>query len=222
MTTPSSPSHASPSIWPYIWLGLLGHLLWGSYPVFAKRAVMETPKFSLLFFASLMTTLVGLVLVRKRERLSGQEIWGTLRHSRVLWLIAIFVILRSVSNIISIELTKATWVQLVNIMTPFPVAILGVLFFAQPTPPYTYRALVVSTIGAVLMLVVDWSDIFPGVTSRDILGLAVAVISTLALATYFQLVRRSRMQRASNAGHQHDGVALGFGAGAGLALMTPA
>jgi len=162
MTTPSSPPYAAPSIWPYVWLGLLGHLIWGSYPVFAKRAVMEVPKFSLLFFASLMATLVGLTLVRRRDQLSGGEIWDTMRHTRVLWLLALFVVLRSVTNIISIELTKATWVQLINIMTPFPVAILGVLFFAQATPPYTYRALLVSTIGAVLMLVADWSDILPG------------------------------------------------------------
>jgi len=198
MTTPSSLSPTTPSIWPYIWLGLLAHLIWGSYPVFAKRAVMEVPKFSLLFFASFSATLVGFMLVRKRDGLSGKELWDTMRYSRVLWLLAFFVVLRSTTNIISIELTRATWVQLVNIMTPFPVAILGVLFFAQTTPPYTYRALLISTIGAVLMLVADWSDIFTGITPRDVLGLCVAIISTLALATYFQLVRRSHTQRASN------------------------
>ena len=49
MTQPSSSP--SSSIWPFVWLGVLGHMIWGSYPVFAKRAVMEAPKFPLPFFA---------------------------------------------------------------------------------------------------------------------------------------------------------------------------
>lgn len=183
--------------WHYVWLGLLGHLLWGSYPVFAKRAVLEIPKFSLLVVASAGTMLVGAAVVRWYDRLSRQQVWAVLSREPALWALAVFAVTRSVTNIVSIELTRATWIQLVNILTPFPVAFLGAWFFGQPVPRYTYRALFLSTAGAALMLVQDWSQVAAGFTTRDLLGLAVAGLSTLALATYFQLIRRSRLREAT-------------------------
>lgn len=172
-------------------------MIWGSYPVFAKRAVLEVPKFSLVFFASMVAMLVGVMLIWRRDRMTWGETWDVLRSTRALWLLAIFVVIRSVTNIISIELTKAVWVQMINILAPFPVAFIGVLFFAQATPPYTYRALLLSTIGAAMMLVQDWSHALAGFAFRDVLGLTMAVVSTLSLSVYLQLVTRSQMRRAS-------------------------
>lgn len=184
--------------WRYIWLGIVGHLIWGSYPVFGKRAVAEVPKFSLLLVASGASVLVAVGLITWRDKSSWQDTLRLLFTSPVLWMLAIFVIARSVTNILSIELTRATWVQLINILTPFPVAFLGAWFFDQPVPHYTYRALALSTAGAALMLVPDWSVLSAGFTSRDVLGLATAVFSTIALAAYFHLVRRSRIRQATD------------------------
>lgn len=189
-------SDSSP-VWRYVWLGLLGHLLWGSYPVFAKRAVAEVPKFSLLLMASLTTTLVAAATVRWHDDLDRRQAWAILRRERALWGLAFFWVLRSVTNIVSIELTRAIWIQLINTLTPFVVALLGIWFFGEPVPRYTYRALTLSTLGAALVLVPDWSQALAGFNSRDVLGLAMAVLSTLALATYFQLVRRSHLRQAS-------------------------
>lgn len=216
----SEQRQRSNTLWHYVSLGLLGHLLWGSYPVFAKRAVADVPKFSLLFIASLTAASVGAVLVRTYDGLTWQDVWGILRRERALWGLAIFVVLRSVTNIISIELTHAIWVQLINILTPFPVALLGAWFFGEPVPRYTYRALTLSTLGAVLMLVQDWSQFLAGFTPRDILGLATAIVSTMALATYFQLVRRSRLRQASGGLIMfQQGIAMGL-AHATLSLST--
>lgn len=180
----------------YVWLGLLGQLVWGSYPPTAKRALMEVPKFSLLLLATTASTGVGLWIMRREEKRSSGEVIRFLFREKVLWALAFFVVLRSVTNLFAIDLTHATWVQLIYLMTPFAVAILGTLFFGEPTPPYTYQALALSTLGAALTLIEDWGDIWAGFTSQDVLGLAVAGLSMLALATYFQLVRRSSRREA--------------------------
>ncbi len=178
----------------YVWLGLLGQLLWGCYPPVAKRALMEVPKFSLLFLATIASTLVGLAVMWREERRSPRAVWRLLWKEGALWGLVFFVVLRSVTNLYAIDLTRATWVQLVYLLTPFAVAILGALFFGEPTPRYTYQALVLSSLGAALVLVKDWSDILAGFTPRDFLGLSIAGLSMLSLAIYFLLVRRSSQQ----------------------------
>ncbi len=185
-----------PAISWYVGLGLLGQLIWGSYPPMAKRALMEVPKFSLLLFATAATTLVGLGVMWREEQRSAREVVAFLWHEKALWALAFFVVLRSVTNISAISLTRATWVQLVYLMTPFMVALLGVGFFGEPAPRYTYEALALSTLGAVLTLVTDWSDVLAGFSTRDFVGLGVAGLSMLSLAVYFQVVRRSSRQNA--------------------------
>ena len=194
MATPSSPLHTSPSIWPYVWLGVLAHLAIGSYPVFGKRAIAEVPKFSLVFIASLAIMFTGLAVLRWRDGVTWRKAWQVLRRERVLWLFALIVALRAVTNLLSIALTKAVWVQLINIMAPFPVALLGVWVFGQSTPRYTYRALMLSTLGAILMLVQDWTQIGADITQNDVLGLGLALVSMLAFAFYYQLIRRSHVR----------------------------
>ncbi len=200
MATIHRPASAStpPSAWPYVWLGVLAHLVWGSYPVLAKRAVAEVPKFSLLLLASLMTLLVGIILLRQSERQTAARIWSVLRQEPVLWALAVVVAARAVTNIWSISLTRAMWVSLINILTPFPVALLGVWFFGESTPRYTYPALLVSTVGATLMLVENWSRIGIDFSGRDGLGLLMAASSTLLLALYMQLVRRSHLRNVTH------------------------
>ncbi len=180
----------------YVWLGLAGQLIWGSYPPTAKRALLEVPKFSLLLLGTSANALVGLMVMLKEERRSLGEVVRFLWREKVLWALAVFVVLRSVTNILAIDLTQATWVQLIYLLTPFAVALLGAWLFGEPTPPYTYSALALSTLGAALTLVRDWAHLQANFTPRDLLGLGVAGISMLSLATYFQLVRRSSRRAA--------------------------
>ena len=176
----------------------MGQLVWGSYPVAAKRAIMEAPKFPLLLMATSVATGVGFWMLYREGGRTWRSIAHVLIYEKALWGLAIFVVLRSVSNIVAIDLTRATWVQLIYLLTPFMVAILGALFFQEPTPRYTYRALFLSTLGAIMMLVADWSHVWAGFSQRDVWGLALALASMLALALYFQMIRRSSRRRASN------------------------
>ncbi len=198
MDSTQSRAIPAPSIWPYVWAGMLAHLFIGSYPVFAKRAVAEVPTFSLLLIASIAIAVVAVGLMRWRERVTWRHAVNTLKTERILWVFTAVIALRAVTNIISITLTKAIWVSLINILAPFPVALLGVWVFGQATPPYTYRALVISTLGAVLMLAPDWSDIGGDMTRTDILGLALATLSMLGFALYYQLIRRSHVKSTTS------------------------
>ena len=185
-----------PRLSVYVWVALLAQLAWGSYPPTAKRALMEVPKFSLLFLATLATAITGAAVMWREEQRSPGEVVRFLFGERVLWAVGGVVALRSVTNIFAIDLTRATWVQLIYLLAPFVAAFLGAWFFDEPTPPFTYPALTLSTVGAVLTLVSDWSDVMAGFSRQDFLGLGVALVSMLALAMYFQLVRRSHRREA--------------------------
>ena len=197
-TEPSPGQAAQETIWTFVMMGVLGHLIFGAYPVVAKRAIAEVPKFSLLFLSTSATLLASLWLIRRTDKRAWRAILSQIFHSKALWGLVFFVIVRSVSNIVAVDMTRATWVQLIYLMTPFAVPILGTMFFGEPTPRYTYRALMLSTFGAVLVLISDWTDIFSGFTTSDILGLGLAAFSMLTLATYFQMIRRSSRRRASS------------------------
>ena len=180
----------------YLALGVLGQLLWGSYPVMAKRVLMEVPKFSLLLVSTAASLGVGAWLVRREGWPSWRAVARFLGREKALWGLAGFVVLRSVTNIYAIDMTRATWVQLVYLLTPFMVALLGHWLFGEAVPPYTYPALTLSTVGAVLVLVRDWSQVAAEVSGRDAVGLGVAFASMLSLAMYFQMVRRSSLRSA--------------------------
>jgi drug/metabolite transporter (DMT)-like permease len=192
--TPTAKAVPQPSrsIATYIWLGMMAQMIWGAYPVTAKRAMLEVPKFSLLFFATFATMLAGLWLMYRTEKRSWQEAFAVMLRTKSLWGLAFFVIARSVSNILAVEMTRATWVQLIYLMTPFMVAILGSLVFGIRTPRYTYRALLLSSFGAAMVLIEDWSHIFARFSAKDGWGLLIATFSMMSLATYFLMIRRNR------------------------------
>lgn len=193
-----SSSDAPLSIWSFVWMGVLAQLIWGSYPVLAKRAMAEVPKFSLLLLATSATMLASLWLIRRSDSRPWREIFDLLLRARALWWLALFVIMRSVTNIVAVSMTRATWVQLIYLLTPFVVAILGATLFDEPTPRFTYRALLLSTLGAIMVLIEDWTNLLAGFSPGDGWGLFIAVFSMVSLAVYFLMIRRSSRSRASN------------------------
>jgi len=64
MTTSKIAARPAASAWPVIWLGVVAHLIWGSYPVLAKVALTGVPKLSLVLLAFLGITLAGFAIMR--------------------------------------------------------------------------------------------------------------------------------------------------------------
>ncbi len=185
-------------LWPYLGLSVLAHFLIGSYPVFGKRAIAEVPKFGLVMLAAMAMMITAAAVMHWREHVDAGTLWRVMRGQRVLWLFSLVVAGRSVTNILSISLTQAVWVSLISILAPFPVAMLGTWVFAEPTPPYTYRAATLATLGAVMMLVPDWRHVSAGFTVRDAAGIGVAIVSLLLFAVHYHLIRRSHHRHVSS------------------------
>ncbi|MDQ7029223.1 MAG: EamA family transporter [Ardenticatenia bacterium] len=166
---------------------LMSHTGWGIYPVLARylQVVSRLPSMSILVVGS-----VPLLLVMA---LSGRRHWQR-RYvsSRVLWWLALVVLLRSITNLLAARYTLSVYVQLITQMTPFVVAVLGALLFQEHIPPYTGRAVLLSLVGAVLLVSGRIGDVGAFALSQsDWIGVTFATASTLFLALYMLLVRHT-------------------------------
>jgi drug/metabolite transporter (DMT)-like permease len=114
----------------------------------------------------------------------------------ILWVFALTVVGRSVTNLLSARYTLATYVQLVNLMMPFLVVLLSATLFRDRIPRFTFPALVLSVLGAVLMMggEIGAEGFRLALTSSDWLGIALAALSSVFLAFYMVLIRRSFKQ----------------------------
>jgi len=171
-------------------LALLSHAMWGSYPIMSKRLLAELPPFVLLGLGYVLIVVFvspQLLAINWREGLRSTSWWWAM----------VLVAGRMVTNILSIEATSAIYVQLVNLSTPFAVALLGRAFFGEQMPRFTFLALVLSTLGSYFVIahgpLIDlqathWS-------SSDTLGIMLALSSTACLAFYMLFTRRMQTRQ---------------------------
>lgn len=189
-TTPTSDTVGLPTRTLLVWMlaALVSHTSWGAYPVLARylQTVSGLPSMSLLVVS--MTCSLVLMLAWRAVRRRPLP-----RPSRFLAVIALVVAARSITNLLAARYTLAIYVQLITLMTPFVVAMLNRLAFDEPTPPATGRAMVLATLGALLMLSgsIEQQGVIKPLTPSDWLGLGLAAFSTVALALYMLIVRRS-------------------------------
>lgn len=163
-------------------LALLAHIIWGSYPVISKRLLQTVPPFSLIAVG------YGVAIL-----LCAPWVWATLRSvprwKAATWVLLAAVAARSATNIMSIRYTLAIYVQLINLLTPFAVVLMGRALFAERVPPKTAPALALSTAGSALMLLGGGTAAWR-LGGDDLLGIGLALASTLSLALYMLLTRR--------------------------------
>ena len=110
-----------------------------------------------------------------------------------MWVFVLVLIARAITNLLSAKFTLAIYVQMINLMTPFLVVLLSATWLRDRIPPYTGRAIIITFIGALLMISGDMnqSGLSVGLTSSDWLGMGLALFSSFTLALYMILVRRS-------------------------------
>lgn len=169
-------------------VALGAHTFWGIYPVLGRylQTISHIPSMSLLVvgYAPMAIIMVFYILPRYGP--------GMFR-SRALWVFAVIVVARSISNLLASRYTLAIYVQLITLMTPFLVAFLSVVLLRERLPGRTWQAMILSFIGSLLMIS---SEIGAGgfhfsLTRSDWLGMGLALTSALFLALYMIAVRRT-------------------------------
>lgn len=169
-----------------MFVALGAHTGWGAYPVLARylQTVSSLPSMALLALGNLIGLLLIAPWLAPRAGLH-------LLRAPTLWLFALVVVLRAITNVLAARYTLAIYVQLITLMTPFLVALLSATMFREPLPPATGWALGLSLGGALLMMSGDIGQTGLGLNWSDGLGIGLALGSSLCLALYMLLVPRT-------------------------------
>jgi drug/metabolite transporter (DMT)-like permease len=200
------------SNWTWILIALGAHTGWGANPVLGRylQTISQLPSLSIIGFSNLiiLVILTLVILPRLDIRVFRQPI---------LWLFAIIVFFRGTTNLLSTRFTLAIYVQLINLLTPFVVALISTLFLREELPRYTWRAILLALFGALLMTSADMNGTGLKITlgKSDWIGISLSCISTLFLA-FYMITARSSVKYAVS------GEALLFSQIATLALANTA
>lgn len=175
---------------PWLWYAaaLAAHTGWGIYPVLGRylQTVADLPSMSVLILGGIPMTLMLFLYVLPRY---GWRIYAV----PMLWVFGAVTVMRSITNILSQRFTLAIYVQLVGLLTPFLVVLLNRLILQEKPPRHTLTAIVLSTSGALLMMSqgLGANGLALALTASDWLGIGLAFGSSLFLALYMILVRRT-------------------------------
>ncbi len=133
-------------------------------------------------------SVIALIIVIKKGR------FLSIIKLKILPALILVTIVRATTNLLSTKFTLAIYVQLVTLMSPFVVAAINTFILKEPLPPLTIPALLLCTIGGVMILL---SSIFPfkfTTTPMDWIGIALASIAACFLALYMVLVKKATSQ----------------------------
>jgi drug/metabolite transporter (DMT)-like permease len=162
---------------------IAAHSGWAMYPVLNKALLAYLPPFTLLMVANGISLAVAFFVARSR-------LSRALFNDRALWIFALVTAARSITNILAIKYTLAIYVQLINLTTPFFATWLGCLLLKERVPPYTLHALVISSLGAFLVISPDPLALQLPRGSTDLLGIALALLSSGFLGLYMTWSRK--------------------------------
>ncbi|OAN37130.1 hypothetical protein A6A03_05670 [Chloroflexus islandicus] len=173
--------------WLWLVVALFAHTGWGAYPVLARylQTISHLPSMAILSLGNALALLVYLPFAYRHV---DRKVWVT----PIIWLFALVVSVRAMTNLTSARFTLAIYVQLITLLTPLIVALLSKLFFRERLPPFTLPAIALSIVGSLLMMSGDVaSGTVLRLTASDLLGIAIAFVSACALALYMILVPRA-------------------------------
>lgn len=183
----ATPDNVLQAQWGWVTAALGAHMAWGLYPVLARylQTVSNLPTFSILLFGNLLVLVIlGWFLWQRTDT--------RILRMPVVWVFLAIVVIRAITNIASTRFTLAIYVQLITQATPFIVILLSTVLFREKLPRFTLPAVVLSVIGAVMMIGTDFGGgAANDPTRQDWLGVGLAAMSVVALATYMVMVRRS-------------------------------
>jgi drug/metabolite transporter (DMT)-like permease len=200
------------------WLAVAAHSGFGLYVVLIKFLSPRLPIFLALGFSFSLTALVALALAWRELR------WDDFRQPAV-WVLSFFLIVRSVLKLLAVQYTLAAYVQLIDMIVPFLTPIAAWLLMRETIPPRTIPALIATSIGSFLVITTNPFDLHLPEGHADLIGIAIAFGSSLAMAFLVAFMRQlstSRFSAARVCFFQSSALAvaycgLGVAAGEGLA-----
>ena len=172
----------------WLFAALLGHSAWGVYPVLARYLQIDAhlPGLSLLIVANGTAMIIMAMVVWWRGELAQLSI-------RAGWIVAFFAAARAITNVLAARYAPAAQVTLIGLLTPPLVAVMGYYWFDDPPPPRTTLVLVLSCVGAMIMLSGDMqqASFWESGSNSSWVGIALATASSVLLALYMLTVRRT-------------------------------
>lgn len=162
---------------------LAAHSGWAMYPVLNKALLAYLPPFTLLMVANGISLVIAFFAVRT-------QFSRALFKNRALWIFSLVTAARSITNILAIKYTLAIYVQLVNLSTPFFVVWMARLLLKERIPPYTSSAVLISSLGAFLVISPDPAALRLPHGSTDLLGIALTLLSSGFLGLYMTWSRK--------------------------------
>lgn len=183
------------SPWGWLTIALAAQMGWGAYPVLLRylQTVSGLPGLSLLAAGNLVVLLIvaAFILPRVDRRIF---------RLRIVWLFGLMVVLRGITNLLATRFTLAIYAQIVYLMTPFIVAFLSRVVLKEQLPRHTMKALTIALVGALLIVSGDWGQTAVVGNRHDLWGIFFAVLSSVSLALYMIVTRRTAKSQASGEG----------------------
>ena len=164
-------------------LAVAGHTGFGLYVVLIKFLSPRLPIMLGLGFSFSLTALVALWLARKELR------WQDFGQPTV-WVLSVVLIVRSVSKLVAVQYTLATYVQLIDMIVPFLTPIAAWLLMRERIPPRTVPALIATSIGSFLVITTDPFNVHLPTGHSDLVGIAIALGSSMAMAFLVSYMRQ--------------------------------
>jgi drug/metabolite transporter (DMT)-like permease len=156
-------------------LALIAHASFGLYVVLAKLLFQSFPPFALLTIVFAFALIASFFLL-------GQYIqWQTIL-SRSVFLVTLVAVIRSVTKILAVQYTLVSYVQIIDLTSPFFNAIIAWYVIREKLPHGTIPALLVMTIGAALVITVNPMYIQLPNGQQDLLGIGLATVSSIFMA----------------------------------------
>ncbi len=156
-------------------LALLAHSCFGLYVVLVKYLIRFLPPFGLLAVTFGLGAPAAYLVTRHHLD------WSAFRSPRV-WLLSVITVARSLTKLLAIQLTLATYVQLVDLMVPFFTPFLAYSLIRESVPPRTLRALAATSLGSFLVISVNPFNTQLPDGASDLIGIGLALVSSLAMA----------------------------------------
>jgi drug/metabolite transporter (DMT)-like permease len=174
-------------------LALFAHTGFGLYVVLVKYLLDYLPRFAML--AAAFSLAVPVTFFVARRHWGWSDFW-----SAQVWVLCGLVAARSVSKLLAVQFTLASYVQLIDLSVPFFTPIIASLLLQESMPSRTLTALGVTGLGSFFVIAVNPFAIQLPNGSADLFGIALALVSSLMMASGVVYTRYLTNKRLNPAG----------------------